>query len=43
MNRYQTHIALSTEQIVAVYFKVVKTEEKFSSQDQKRVETTILW
>ena len=29
--------------MVAVYFKDVKTEETFSSQDQKLVETTNLW
>ena len=28
---------------VAVFFKDVKTEETFSSQDQKLVETTNLW
>ena len=38
----QTHNALSTQKTVAVYFKDVKTEETFSSQDQKLVETTIL-
>ena len=43
MNCQQTHNALTTQKIVAVYFKDVKTEEKFSSQDQKLVETTNLW
>ena len=40
MNCQQTHNALTTQNNVAVYFKVVKTEETFSSQDQKLVETT---
>ena len=38
----QTHNALTTQKKVAVYFKDVKTEEIFSSQDQKLVETTNL-
>ena len=42
MNRQHTHNALTTHKIVAVYCKDVKTEETFSSQDQKRVETTNL-
>ena len=42
MNCQQTHIALTTQKNVAVYFKDVKTEETFSSQDQKLVETTNL-
>ena len=42
MNCQQTHNALITQKIVAVYFKDVKTEETFSSQDQKLVETTNL-
>ena len=40
MNCQQTHNALTTQKTVAVYFKDVKTEETFSSQDQKLVETT---
>ena len=40
MNFQQTPHALTTQKIVAVYFKDVKTEETFSSQDQKLVETT---
>ena len=35
MNSQHTHNALSTQKSVAVYFKDVKTEEIFSSQDQK--------
>ena len=42
MNCQQTHKALTTQKIVAVYFKDVKTEETFSSQDQKLVKTTNL-
>ena len=42
MNCQQTHNALTTQKTVAVFFKDVKTEEKFSSQDQKLVETTNL-
>ena len=42
MNSQHTHNALITQNIVAVYFKDVKTEEIFSSQDQKLVETTNL-
>ena len=37
-----THNALTTQKSVAVYFKNVETEETFSSQDQKLVETTNL-
>ena len=33
MNLQQTHNALTTQKSVAVYFKDVKTEETFSSQD----------
>ena len=40
MNCQQTHNALKTQTTVAVYFKDVKTEGTFSSQDQKLVETT---
>ena len=43
MNCQQTHNALTSQKSVAVYFKDVKTEETFSSQDQKLVETTNLW
>ena len=40
MNFQQTHNALISQKNVAVCFKDVKTEETFSSQDQKLVETT---
>ena len=43
MNRQHTYNALTTQKSLAVYFKDVKTEETFSSQDQKLVETTNLW
>ena len=43
MNLQHTHKALTTQKSVVVYFKYVKTEETFSSQDQKLVETTNLW
>ena len=43
MNLQHTHNALTTQKSVAVYFKHVKTEETFSSQDQKLVETTNLF
>ena len=42
MNYQQTHNALKIQKDVAVYFKDVKTEETFSIQDQKLVETTNL-
>ena len=42
MTCQQTHSALTTQKNVAVFFKDVKTEETFSSQDQKPVETTNL-
>ena len=42
MNSQYTHSALTNQKSVAVYFKDVKTEEIFSSQDQKLVETTNL-
>ena len=42
MNRQHTHKALTTQKIVDVYFKNVKIEETFSSQDQKLLETTNL-
>ena len=42
MNFQHTHKALTNQKSSAVYFKDVKTEETFSSQDQKLVETTNL-
>ena len=42
MNCHRTHNALTNQKTVAVYFKDVKTEETFSSQDQKLVVTTNL-
>ena len=42
MSLRHTHNALKFQKSVAVYFKDVKTEETFSSQDQKQVETTNL-
>ena len=42
MNCQKTQKALTTQKSVTVYFKDVKTEEPFSSQDQKLVETTNL-
>ena len=42
MNCQQTHNASTTQKNVAVYFKDVKTEETFSSQDKKLVKTTNL-
>ena len=42
MSCQQTHNALTTQKHVAVYFKDVKNEETFSSQDQKLLETTNL-
>ena len=42
MNFQHSHNALTTQKSVAVYFKDVKTEETFISQDQKLVETTNL-
>ena len=42
MNLQHTHNALPTQKSVSVYFKDVKTEETFSSQDQQPVETTDL-
>ena len=42
MNCQQFQNALTTRKTVAVYFKDVKTEETFSSQDQKLMETTNL-
>ena len=40
MNIQHTQNALKTQKSVAVYFRDVKTEETFSSQDEKLVETT---
>ena len=37
MNFQKTHNALTTQKSAAVFFKDVKTEETFSSQDQKLV------
>ena len=42
MNSQQTHNALRNQKRSAAYFKDVKTEEAFSYQDQKLVETTSL-
>ena len=43
MNYQHLFNAWTTQKTVAVYFKDFKTEETFSSQDQKLVETTNLW
>ena len=43
MNSQLTHNALTNQKSRAAYFKDVKTEEAFSSQDQKLVATTNLW
>ena len=42
MNSQQTHNALTNQKSSAANFKDVKTEEAFSNQDQKLVETTNL-
>ena len=42
MNRQHTQNSLTTQKSVAVHFNDVKTEETFSSQDQKLVVTTNL-
>ena len=42
MKFQKTQNVLTIQKDVAVYFKDVKTEETFSSQDQKLVETTNL-
>ena len=42
MNLQRNHNLLKAQKSVAVYFKVVKTEETFSNQEQKLVETTNL-
>ena len=41
MNIQHTNNTLTNQKSSAAYFKHVKTEETFSSQDQKLVETTI--
>ena len=43
MNSQHTQNAFTNQKSSAAYFKKVKTEEAFSSQDQKLVETTNLW
>ena len=43
MNHQHTHNALTIQKSFAIYFKDVKTEETFSSQDQKLMETTNFW
>ena len=40
MNSRHTHRALTNQKSSAVCFKDVKTEEAFSNQDQKLMETT---
>ena len=42
MNSHQTQNELTNQKSSAAYFKDVKTEETFSSRDQKLVETTNL-
>ena len=42
MNCQHIHNAITTQKSVAVYFKDVKTEKTFSSQDRKLVGTTNL-
>ena len=42
MNSQHTQNALKNQKSCAAYFKDVKTEETFSSRDQKLVETTNL-
>ena len=42
MNSHLTHNALTNQKSSAALFKHVKTEEAFSYQDQKLVETTNL-
>ena len=42
MIRHHTQNALTTQKFIAVYFKDVKTEETFSSQDQNLMENTNL-
>ena len=43
MNNQHAHNALTNQKSSAAYFKDVKTEEVFSNQDQKVVETNNLW
>ena len=43
MNLQQNHNALPIQKNCRWVFQSVKTEETFSSQDQKLVETTNLW
>ena len=42
MNSQHTHNELTNQKSSAAYFKDVQTEEEFSNQDQKLVETTNL-
>ena len=42
MNSQHIHNALKNQKSSAAYFKDVQTEEAFSNQDQKLVETTNL-
>ena len=42
MNSQHTHNALTNQKSSAAYFKDVKTEEAFSNQDQKLMDTTNL-
>ena len=42
MSLQHIHNALKTQESLAVFFKDVKTEDNFSRQDQKLVETTKL-
>ena len=42
MNCQHTQNTFTIQKSVAVYFKDLKTEEKFSNQDQKLVETSNL-
>ena len=41
-SRQHTHILLTTQKVVALYFKDVKSEELLSTQYQKLVKTTKL-
>ena len=43
MNSQHTQNASTNQKSSAAFFKDVKTEEAFSNQDQKLVETTNLW
>ena len=43
MNSQHTHNALTNQKSSVAYFKDVKTEEAFSNQDRKLMETTNLW